>query len=120
MTSEKESLELRLEKARQEGVLLGQKQQRGSHSEELRRMEELLKEYKSRCDRLVETVKELEMDKADLEKYNEKSSTEVRTLVGMLKKEQEKQKQLSADLEALTAEIKKYRFDATGGSALNY
>lgn len=85
----------------------------------MKKLEEMLKEYRIKCDHLNETIKEMESDKLDLEKYNEKANSEIRTLIGMLKKEQEKQKQLSSDLESLTAEIKKYRFDQTGNS-MNY
>ena len=119
LSVEKESAALKLEKAKEEGMLLGQKQQRGFHGEEVKRMEDLLKEYKIRSDRLNEAVKELEGENTDLKKYNEKANNEIKTLVGMLKKEQEKQKQLSSDLESLTDEIKRHRFDATGTS-VNY
>ncbi len=114
---QRESLETRLEKAKEEGMLLGQKQQRGYREEELRRLDETAKEYKAQCEKLKGTIAEMTESKKELEQYNKKANDEIVVLLDTLRLEQEKQKQLSTDLEALTKELKTHRISKTSSSA---
>jgi len=106
---EKDSLATKLESAKQEGILIGQKQQRIIRNEELRQMEELLNDYKAKCDELREKLKEAEIDKVHLEAYNKKADNNIESLMKTLKEEQEKQRGLSEELEQLSVEIKNYK-----------
>ena len=76
-------------------------------------MTELLKEYRNECDAYKVAVEELTEKKNELELYNKKANEEILVLVNTLKAEQEKQKQLSNDLESLTNELKTRRASKT-------
>lgn len=70
MGKERESIVQRLEKAKAEGVLTGQKQSRGMREEEIKRISESLKQYKTECATLRKAVETLESEKEQLEEYN--------------------------------------------------
>ena len=114
---EKESLSLKLENARNEGVLIGKKQQREFRDMEIKRMEELLDEYKSKCGKLEETIKMNEINKTQLEAYNRKADNDIKKLIELLKEEQGKQKNLDNDLKHLKSEVNSYK---TAGTFLHY
>jgi len=95
---------LKLAKAKEEGILIGQKQQREFREEELKRIEQQLTKYKLKCDRLEKIVKTLENDKSQLEIYNERADSEIKNLVEMLKSKQDNHKYLSRD----TIDLKDY------------
>lgn len=98
-----------IEKIKEEGILIGQKQQRLTQATEIEKMTNLLKSYRKELEELKKSQKISENEKQDLEKYNKKANEEILTLIETLKNEQEKQRNLSSELEILTKELKMYR-----------
>ncbi len=60
---ERESLAAKLEKAREEGILIGQQQQRATRETELTRLDGQLREQKGRGETLAARIAQLEADK---------------------------------------------------------
>jgi chromosome segregation ATPase len=81
----------------------------GGLNEKIERLTLIVKTYKKELDQSKSTIDELLRQKKDLEEYNKKANEEILVLLETLKAEQEKQKQLSCDLEALTDELKIHR-----------
>jgi len=81
----------------------------GGLNEKIERLTVTIKGYKKELDQSKSTINELLQQKKDLEEYNKKANEEILILLETLKAEQEKQKQLSCDLEALTDELKIHR-----------
>lgn len=86
-------------------------------------LESKLKEMVSEISLLRDINQNLEEEKEQLEEYNKhififyffrKANEEIRILIETLKKEQEKQRQVSGDLEALTSELKSHRISQNG------
>lgn len=61
----------RLEQAKEEGIIAGQKQTRTIRDEEIKKIGESLKQYKIQCAALRKKVEDLEKEKQELEEYNE-------------------------------------------------
>lgn len=108
---ERESIAFRLDNAREEGVLIGQKQQRASREEEIKKLGDIIKDYKNKYENISGGMQEIMEENSELKGYNQKANEEIVILINTLKREQEKQRQLSGDLEALTIEIKKHKLD---------
>lgn len=72
-------------------------------------MSGLINIYKGEIERYKETTDELFGQNNELKLHNEKANEEILALVGRLKIEQEKQRQLSYDLETLRTEMKARR-----------
>lgn len=69
----------------------------------------IIEAYKRDIEGYKATIEELFAQKNELELHNKKANEEILALVGRLKTEQEKQKQLSYDLEILREEMKAHR-----------
>jgi len=106
--AEKDSIAVKLQKAKEEGILIGQKQQREAKDEEVQQMQELLNGHKTKYNKLEDEVKVLVNENTQLKLFKDKARTEIESLLNALKNEQEKQKQLSEELEALTLELNKH------------
>lgn len=106
--AERDSAAVKLQKAREEGVLVGQRQQREARDEEVERMQQLLSECKAKCREKDEEAKVLSCENEQLQLFKEKANSEIKNLLNALKDEQEKQKRLSEDLESLTSALSKH------------
>ena len=71
----------------------------------------LLRKYKCEIDNYKANLAELSAENAKLKRYNNKANDDITRLISRLKIEQEKQQQLSRDLEALREELKIHRIN---------
>ena len=103
-------MEEKMKLSREEGIELGQKQHTILNDEELDELKKLVIAYRKDLEKCKITIDELTVQNEELEEYNKKANEEIVILITTLKSEQEKQKQLSFDLEELTKELKVLKY----------
>ena len=77
--------------------------------ENIKEMMNLLGAYRKDLEQCKVLIENLSNQKVDLEEYNKRANDKIMKLLDTLKSEQEKQKQLSINMETLTMELDSYK-----------